>query len=127
MLQFHKNYELRLKVEGIQQEELKYLFRQKRFPQTISAMRFGMVKKVGQNQNENVQNLSKTCPKMFKSVQKSLKLVQNLQKYPKIAGFSFKILLPAKCAGYTFKILLLVSKPTGHEVPRCRNNLQLWT
>lgn len=45
MLQFHKNYELRLKVEGIQQEELKYLFRQKRFPQTISAMRFGMVKK----------------------------------------------------------------------------------
>ena len=47
MLQFHKNYELRLRDEGIQQEELKYLFRQKRFPQTISAMRFGMVKEGG--------------------------------------------------------------------------------
>ena len=31
----------------------------------------------------------------------------------------------AKTAGFTFKILLLVSKPTGHKEPRCRNNLQL--
>ena len=52
---------------------------------------------------------------------------KNIQKYSKCAEVTFKILLMAKSAGYTFKILLLVSKPTGHEVPRCRNNLQLWS
>ena len=52
VLQFHRNSELRLnKVEDIQQEELKYLFRQKRFPQTVSAMRFGQVKNAAPKQN----------------------------------------------------------------------------
>ena len=48
-----------------------------------------------------------------------------LKRYSKSAGFTVKILITAKSAGYSFKILLLVSKPTGHEVPRCCNNLQL--
>ena len=30
-----------------------------------------------------------------------------------------------KSAKYTFKILMLVFKPSGHEVPMCRNNVQL--
>ena len=38
---------------------------------------------------------------------------------------SLKILLMIKSAGLALKILLLVPKPTGHLVPRCRNNFQL--
>ena len=67
--------------------------------------------------------MTRISPKLFKLFQNQSK---NVQIYPKSAGFAFKILLTAESAGYTFKILLLVSKPTGHEVPRCRNNLQLW-
>ena len=59
----------------------------------------------------------KIGPKMFKSVQKCQKSVKNVQKYFKNAT-AFKILLTAKSRGYTFKILLLVSKSTGHEVPK---------
>ena len=59
--------------------------------------------------------MSKICPKMSKSALKCSNQSKNVQKYPKSAGFSFKILLTTKNAGYTFKILLLVSKPTGHK------------
>ena len=36
-----------------------------------------------------------------------------------------QILLTTKSTVFTLKILLLASKPTGHLVPRCRNNFQL--
>ena len=45
----------------------------------------------------------------------------------KRAGITPQILLTTKSTGLTLKILLLASKPTGHLVPRCRNNLQLCT
>ena len=67
--------------------------------------------------------LARFDPKMAKINQKQSKSVK---KYPKSAGVTIKILLIPKSAGYTFKILLLVFKPTGLDVPRCRNNLELW-
>ena len=50
---------------------------------------------------------------------------KNVEKGPKSAGVTLKTILTPRIAGFTLKIILLVSKPTGHEVPRCRNNLQL--
>ena len=45
----------------------------------------------------------------------------------KRAGITPQILLTAKSKVFTLKILLIASKPTGHLVPRCRNNFQLWS
>ena len=83
--------------------------------------------KISRNWPKSVWKCPKYVLKCPKSALKCSNQSKNVQKYPKSAGFSFKILFTAKNAGYTFKILLLVSKPTGHEVPRCRNNLQLWS
>ena len=69
---------------------------------------------------------SKKWPQLAKIYPKLFKIGQNQSKNPKSVGVTLKILLMPKSAGYIFQILLLVSKPTGHEVPRCRNNLQLW-
>ena len=44
----------------------------------------------------------------------------------KRARITPQILLTTKSMVFTLKILLLASKPTGHLVPRCRNNFQLW-
>ena len=44
----------------------------------------------------------------------------------KRAQITPQILLTTKNTVFTLKILLLASKPTGHLVPRCRNNFQLW-
>ena len=44
----------------------------------------------------------------------------------KRARITPKFLLKTKSTVFTLKILLLASKPTGHLVPRCRNNFQLW-
>ena len=43
----------------------------------------------------------------------------------KRARITPQILLTTKSTVFTLKILLLASKPTGHLVPRCRNNVQL--
>ena len=70
------------------------------------------------NRSKNLK-WAKICMKMFKSPLKMSKLSPKcLKSAQKSAGVSFKVLLMAKYVGYTFKILLLVSKPTGHEVPR---------
>ena len=37
-----------------------------------------------------------------------------------------QIILTTKSMVFALKILLLASKPTGHLMPRCRNNFQLW-
>ena len=68
--------------------------------------------------------MSKSPPKMSKISPKMSKISQKkYQIYLKCAGVTFKVLFMAKCEGYTFKIQLLVSKPTGNEVPRCPHNL----
>ena len=76
----------------------------------------------------------KDCHFQLKSVQKCSKVYQIHSKMPR---FSPKISKTpqnwwsylqnpthGKRTGYILKFLLLLSKPTGHEGPRCRNNLQ---
>ena len=63
--------------------------------------------------------MTKIDPKIFK-VRKS---DQKISKNVKVTA---KILLMTKRTGLALKILLLVPKPNGHLVRRCRNNLQLW-
>ena len=55
------------------------------------------------------------CPEYDKNLPKNVENQANLTK--NIQKVTAKISL---------KILLLVLKPTGHLVPRCRYNLQLW-
>ena len=58
---------------------------------------------------------------------KNIKIQTKLtRKYSKRVYVTAKFLLMTKSAGLRLKILLLVLKPTGHLVPRCRNNFQLW-
>ena len=83
--------------------------------------------KIGQNPFQNVQIQSKNVqtPLIILLITKSTGYTFKILLTAKNTGCTSKILLMLKSAGDIFKILLLVPKPTGHEVPRCRNNLQL--
>ena len=70
--------------------------------------------KIGNNLSRNVQNVQK----QFKN---DLNKSKGIQKEFELAS---KSCFRQYC---TFEILLLSCKPTGHEVPRCCNNLQLLT
>ena len=57
--------------------------------------------------------MTKIDPKIFKVRKSDQKISKNVK-------------VTAKRTGLALKILLLVPKPNGHLVHRCRNNLQLW-
>ena len=63
----------------------------------------------------NVQNRSKDVHNRF----------ENVQNQPKNVEISKKCVGSYQNPTHNKKRLLLVPKPTGHLVPRCRNNLQL--
>ena len=65
-------------------------------------------------------NMTKINPEMLKIRQVDTIISKKCISYA-------KILLTTKSVGVALKILLLVLKPTGHLVPKCSNNLQLWS